>query len=220
MERTIKVTGKGKIAVKPDTIRLIITQSSTEKDYEKAIKESAEKKESLNDALGKLGFDRSALKTLYFNVDTEYESYQERDNSWKQRLVGYRYTHRMKLEFPSDNEMLGKVLNVIAKCPGQPEFTIQYTISDPESAKNELLAKAIEDSKVKAAVLCKAAELALGEIITIDYSWEEIDFVVRPVNELMMRKCCDDAIDEGVNLDIEADDIEVTDKVTVVWGIR
>lgn len=220
MDRIIKVTGKGKISVKPDTVRLVITQTHVEPAYETAIKESADKKSSLSGALNKLGFEKDALKTLYFNVDTEYESYQTKDNSWRQRLVGYRYTHRMKLEFPSDNDLLGKVLMAVAHCPGEPEFTIQYTISNPEAAKNELLAKAIEDSKAKADVLSKAAGVSLRDIITIDYSWGEIDFVTRPVNELLMRNCCvEDASVDSINLDIEADDIDVTDTVTVIWEI-
>ena len=221
MERTIKVTGKGKISVKPDTIRLIITQTNVEKTYEGAIMESADKKGNLNGALKRLGFEKDALKTLSFNIDTDYESYQAKDKSWKRRLIGYRYTHRMKLEFPSDNEMLGQFLLAVAHCPGQPEFTIQYTISDPEAAKNELLAKAVEDSKAKAGVLSKAAGVSLKDIITIDYSWGEIDFVTRPVNELMLRECCaaPTECDERIDLDIEADDIDVTDTVTVVWEI-
>lgn len=220
MERTIRVTGKGKIAVKPDTIRLMITQASVEKNYEGAIKKSAEQKENLSSALQKLGFEKEALKTLYFNVDTEYESYQAKDKSWKQRLKGYRFSHRMKLEFPSDNVMLGKVLIAISHCPGEPEFTIQYTIADPEAAKNELLFKAVEDSKAKAEVLSRAAGVTLKDIINIDYSWGEIDFVTRPVNELMMCKRSVDAeCDEEMAFDIEADDINVTDTVTVVWEI-
>lgn len=221
MERTIRVTGKGKLAVKPDTIRLIITQTDVVKTYEKAINESADKKNDLTERLNKYGFDKEALKTLYYNIDTEYESYQSRDKSWKQRLKGYRYTHRMKLEFPADNEMLGKVLAAVSRCAGQPEFTIHHTIADPEAAKNELLAKAVEDSKAKADILSKAAGVQLKGIINIDYSWGEIDFVSRPVNDLMLRKCYDECVeyDAGIDIDIEADDIEVNDTVTVVWEI-
>lgn len=44
MERMIRVTGKGKISVAPDMIRLLITQSSVERSYEGAIRESADRK--------------------------------------------------------------------------------------------------------------------------------------------------------------------------------
>lgn len=222
MERTIKVTGKGKLSVKPDTIRIIITQSKVEKTYEGVIRESADDKENLTESLVKLGFAKEDLKTLFFNTQTEYEDYETKNGNWRRRLKGYRYTHRMKLEFPVNNEKLGKVLGTVAKCIGEPEFTIQYTIADPEGAKNELLAKAIEDSKTKAAVLSKAAGVELKAILNIDYSWGEIDFVTRPVNSLMLKECRmieADGEDNGINLDIEADDIDVTDIVTVVWEI-
>ena len=222
MERTIRVTGKGKVAVKPDLIRLMITQEDTLDTYEDAVRESTEMKGMLNKLLEKLGFDKTDIKTLHFNVETVYESYQTKDKSWKRRLEGYKYVHSMKIEFSSDNEMLGKVLYSIAGCPGNPEFSIEYTTSDPEAAKNELLKNAIADSKTKAEVLSKAAGVELGEIITIDYSWSEVDFVSRPVDEMMLRTCCDAPADYSVgsyDIDIEADDIKVTDTVTVVWSI-
>jgi len=221
MGRTIKVTGKGKISVKPDMVRLVITLSNVAPIYEVAITESAERKDQLSGALSHLGFEGDALKTLFFNVNTQYESYQDQDMSWKQRLVGYQYTHRMKLEFPSDSVLLGKALMAVAHCPGQPEFSIQYTVADLEKAKNELLAKAVADSKEKAVVLCQAAGVQLKNIMSIDYSWGEIDFVTKPVNEMMLCDYNAKAMRsvESIDLDIDPDEIEVTDTVTIVWEI-
>ena len=59
-------------------------------------------------------------------------------------------------------------------------------------------------------------------IITIDYSWAEIDFVSRPMEKLMLEECCMRSCepDEAYDIDINPDDIDVTDNVTVVWGIK
>lgn len=141
MERTIRVTGKGKLAVKPDTIRLRLNMEGMSKEYDETLKVSTEHTEMLKDVFEKLGFDRKALKTLYFNVDTEYESYQDRDKSWKRRFEGYKFIHRMKIEFESNNVLLGRVLYALAHCPVRPEFTIEYTVADIEKCKNELLGK-------------------------------------------------------------------------------
>jgi uncharacterized protein YggE len=177
--------------------------------------------EQLKDIFGELGFSRSDLKTTYFNVDTKYESYRDKDKAWKQRLVGYEFEHRMKIEFPSDNKRLGQILYALAHCRVAPEFSIEYTVADVEKCKNELLGKAISDSKEKAAVLTNAAGVALGDIINIDYSWAEVDIVSRPVGEMLMRCEAEQICDpEGYDIDIEADDIDVTDTVTVVWSIR
>ena len=221
-KRTIKVTGRGKLSVKPDTVRLIITQSEREKEYDDAIKTSTKQKKSLTDAIAGQGFKREDLKTLSFDIHAEYEGYEAKDKSWKQRLVGYRFTHRMKLEFPVESGKLGAVLAALMDSKGEPSFTIQYTISDPESAKNELLAKAVADSRAKAVVLADASGVSLGEIRFIDYSWAEVEFVTTPANDMRPMKCL--AVGRAnaapVAPDIEPDDIEVTDTVTVVWEIR
>lgn len=220
MERTIRVTGKGKISVTPDRIRLLIKQTNILDTYEMSIKDSAENKEYLNDRLCKIGFKKEDLKTTYFNVDTKYESYRDKYDNWKEKFLGYEYVHRMKIEFEKDNETLGKVLSVMAKCKGEPEFSIQFTVSDPEASKNELISRAVEDSRVKAQVLSKAAGVGLGDIITIDYSWGELDIYSRPIDEIKCYSLCDSEGDStDIGLDIEADDIDITDTVTVVWNI-
>ena len=223
MEKTIRVTGKGKLAVKPDTIRLILTFEGMQDEYDRAVKQSAEMTEEMKTLFEGLGFERSKLKTVYFNVSAEFESYQAKDKSWKRRFEGYKFVHRTKIEFPSDNEMLGKVLYAVGHASIHPEFNIEYTVADSEKSKNELLGNAVKDSMTKANVLANAAGIELGDILNIDYSWAEIDFISRPMNRMMLEECCMSSpmeADASYDIDIEPDDIEVSDNVTVVWKIR
>ena len=55
----------------------------------------------------------------------------------------------------------------------------------------------------------------------IDYSQGEIDFVTKPMNEMRLMECteCEMSAPAAYDIDIEADDIDVTDTVTVVWEI-
>ena len=220
--RTIRVTGKGQIKVKPDTTRITISLEGTWPEYGETLRHSSQDTERLKDVLSAFGFERSDLKTLNFNVETEYESYKDK-GTYKQRLIGYRFTHMMKVEFPSDNDRLGKVLYALANCPLKPEFRLSYTVSDPEAAKNDLLGKAVTDAKEKASVLTQAAGVTLKDIQSIDYSWGEIDFEYRPMNRMLMA---DEylarpmvAESPSYDMDIEPDDIEVSDTVTVLWEI-
>lgn len=220
MERMIKVTGKGNISVKPDMIRLTMDLEDMRKNYEETLEQSTIQVEMLKDCFEKLGFARTDLKTLRFNVDTEYESYQGKNKEWKRRFVGYKFTHSLKIEFDADNKKLGEVLYALAHAPIQPEFRIHYTVKDVEAAKNLLLGKAMEDSKEKARVLTEAAGVKLGKVMNIDYSWGEISFVSEPMsrNMMLMEACCPSPA--GYDIDIEPDDIDVADTVTVVWGIE
>ena len=220
--RTIRVTGKGQIKVKPDATRITMTLEGTYPEYGKALRHSSLNTEQLKDVLSAFGFERSDLKTLNFNVETEYENYKDKD-TYKQRFVGYKFRHMMKVEFLSDNERLGKVLYALANCPVKPEFHLSYTVSDTEAAKNELLGKAVTDAKEKAYVLTQAAGVALKDIQSIDYSWGEIDFECHPMSGMLMADKCLAApmvADGGsYDMDIEPDDIEVSDTVTVHWEI-
>lgn len=221
MKKTIKVTGKGKLSVKPDLIRLILSMEETHEKYEDTVQASATASEKLRDLFEDLGFKRSCLKTLYFNINTEYEGYYDENKNWKQRFKGYKFEHRMKLEFPEDNKILGRVIYALGQSETCPEFNIEYTVADAEAAKNSLLKKAVSDSRTKAQILCEAADVKLGCIKSIDYSWGEIDLVSRPADLMVagnkLTKMCEKSA--GYDIDINPDDIEITDTVTVVWEI-
>ena len=68
--------------------------------------------------------------------------------------------------------------------------------------------------------ICKE-HVKLGEIQAIDYSWGEIDFVTKPLNEMRLMECteCEMSAPGAYDIDIEADDINVTDTATVIWEI-
>ena len=218
--RTIRITGKGRIKVKPDMTRITLSLEGIYPEYGETLRRSSLETEQLKDLLAGFGFERSDLKTLNFNVDTEYESYKEK-GAYKQRLVGYKFYHMMKVEFEFDNERLGSVLYALANCDLKPEFRLSYTVKDPEAEKNELLGRAVADAGKKASVLTKAAGVALKDIQNIDYSWEQIDFEIQPMNRMLLAEdCCEEpAAGPGYDLDIEPDDIEVSDTVTVIWEI-
>ena len=216
--RTIRVTGKGQIKVKPDMTRITMSLEGTYPEYGEALRHSSLDTEHLKDVLGAFGFERSDLKTLSFSVDTEYEGYRE-DDVYKQRFIGYRYRHQMKVEFDSDNGRLGRILYALAHCPAKPEFRLSYTVKDPEAAKNELLWKAVADAREKALVLTRAAGVALKDIQSIDYSWGQIDFEIQPMNDMRYPLAPKAIEEESYDLDIEPDDMEASDTVTVIWKI-
>lgn len=187
-------------------------------EYSEALRCSSEDTEQLKDVLSAFSFERTELKTLDFSVDTQYEGYKEK-GAYKKRFIGYKYRHAMKIEFDSGNDRLGKILYALAHCAVKPEFRISYTVKNQEAAKNELLGKAVSDARDKATILTDAAGVVLKDIQSIDYSWGEINFEVQP----MKRGCITgDSLpleESSYAVDIEPDDIEVADTVTVLWEI-
>ena len=219
MERTIRVTGKGNITVAPDRIRIQVTVSGVRAEYKGAVEKSAAQTGEIRSAIKAAGLAPQDLKTEMFSVNTEYKEYKDENDNWHRKFVGYKFIHRMHIEFANDNELLGKVLYELSRCPAKVEFRILHTISDPERAKDDLLANAVADAVKKAEVLAQAADVHLGDIVSIDHSWEEIDFYS---NQYLTGE---DSL-ENIRLtkqfkpDIEADDIQLSDTVTMVWKIE
>ena len=217
--RTIRATGSGLIRLQPDTTCITMTLTGLDPDYGEALRRSGADTETLRGVLTGFGFARTDLKTLSFHVSTEYESFQDENNTYKERFAGYRFRHVLKVEFDSDNDRLGKVLYALANGSVSPELRISFTVRDQEAAKKALLAKAVADAREKAELLALAGGVALRDIQTIDYSWGAVSFESAPLFDGVMAKS---RMAAGASCDpgIEPDEIEVSDTVTVTWEIQ
>lgn len=215
--KTIRVTGMGSVSVKPDTTSLRITFGGIYKDYEETVRKSAEKTKILREAIEKSGLPGEALKTKDFSIESEYESYRDYNNDYKKRFLGYKFYHRTQIQFPKDNKMLGRVLYELSLCSVKVEFSIDYIVKDKDAVKKEVIKRAVENSREKAEIMAIAAGVSLGEVQSIDYSWGEIDIRTSPVDKLEVRKSY--ALEPSYDIDIEPDDIDLSDTVTMVWEI-
>ena len=144
---------------------------------------------------------------------------KEKEEDAEMERIGYKYEHTLKLEFPSDNKLLGRLLFALGMCRLKPEFRISYTVGNPEAVKNQLLGLAVKDATEKAGVLSSAAGLTLGDIQNMDYSWGRVEYEVQCMDKMLMCEAMP-IESNSYDLDIEPDDIHTEDTVTVVWEIR
>jgi uncharacterized protein YggE len=78
---------------------------------------------------------------------------------------------------------------------------------------------AVLDSKTKADILTKAADVKLGKVIHINYSWGEINIYSEPVNYDKAILYEESTGNYESSLDIEPEDLDISDTVTVTWEI-
>ena len=219
MNRTITIKGIGKLSLKPDQTVVSPTLKTVRADYDKAMDEAAKHLEQLRSAIAEIGFTKDDLKTTSFDVGTEYENERDKNGNYKQIFVGYRVTHGLKLEFDFDSQRLSKVLGAIAVCIAEPELNVQFTVKDKEAVDAALLQSACANAKAKAEILTKASGVTLGELDSIDYNWSELHLYSLTHYE-MDPPCMARASAAPTAMDIEPDDIDVSDSVTFVWEIR
>lgn len=218
MTRTITIKGVGKLSLKPDQVVVSLTLNATDKNYDKAMNTAAKHLEQLRGALVGIGFTKDDLKTTNFNVGTEYESERDKNGNYKRIFIGYSVTHQLKLEFDFDSQRLSQTLGAIAACIAEPELNVQFTVKDKESVNAALLENACVNAKANAGILAKASGVTLGDLISIDYNWGELH-LFSPTQYDMEDACMRLSSAAPTSIEIEPDDIDISDSVTFVWEI-
>ena len=219
--RRITVTGKGRLVVAPEITEVTLIIKGLEDEYYQALAKSVDQSNLLKMVLIENGLKKESLKTKDFNVYKKTKSIKDQYGNYHEKFLGYEYDHIISFKFDNDNELLGKLLYSISKLNINPEVTVKYLIKDFEKAKNDLLAVAIKDSMTKAQVMADASNIILGEIESIDYSWGTIRYEsneFRVMNDSCMRLY--DGAPTSFDIDIEPEDIHITDTVTVVWNLK
>lgn len=219
MNRTITIKGIGKLSLKPDQTVVSLTLKTVHADYDKAMDEAAKHLEQLRGALVGIGFTKDDLKTTNFNVNAEYESERDKNGNYKRIFIGYSVTHQLKLEFDFDSQRLSQTLGVIAGCIAEPELNVQFTVKDKEAVDAALLQSACANAKAKAEILTKASGVTLGELVSIDYNWGELHLFSQTQYD-MEDACMRMASAAPTSIEIEPDDIDISDSVTFVWEIK
>lgn len=126
-------------------------------------------------------------------------------------------SHNLKVEFDFDTERLSKVLSALGSCLAHPQLSIAFTVQDTSAVNEEMLRSAAANARRKAEILCDAAGKRLGELLSIDYNWGELNICSRTSYEI--AEDCMYAMSAAKEYAIEPDDIDVSDSVTFVWEI-
>jgi len=219
MERTITVKGVGTVSVKPDYIALTLSIKETDKSYEKAMDGAAGKIDLLEVAVQRIGFEKGALKTINFNVGTQYENVKDKSGTYQRVFAGYVSSYRLKLSFDFDSKRLAAVLSAVAGSGADPELNISFTVKDPAKVSKDLLTSASANAREKAEILCHAAGVKLGTLIRIEYNWGELNIVSPTRYEL--EDCAMPMIARSCRApEIEPDDIDLHDTAAFIWEIE
>ena len=221
MNRVITVKGVGTASVKPNYITLSMTVESVHKNYDEAMQNAAKRIEKLHEASVLSGYEKSDLKTINFAVDTRYENVKDRQGNYRREFSGYAVIYRLKLSFDMDSKQLAKVISAISESGAKPELSIAFTVKNPEKVNEALLISATQNAKMRAELLCIASGNQLGELISIDYNWGELNIISRTRYE--MEDCIVEPMMSMAKFsapEIEPDDIDVSDTVTFTWEIK
>lgn len=215
MERTITVKGTGKVSAKPDLIVVRMEIASRAARYEETMNGAATAISRLQNAIVKADFEKTALKTTDFSIDTDYESYRDEDGNYKSRFRGYVCVQKTKLEFPLDTNRLSRLIEQVSNSKAEPNLSIHFTVKDADALQDALLVNAAQNARHRAELLAEGAGATLGELLQIDYTWDELH-VFSPTRLTFSE---DILYSQERMPDLEPDDIDLSDHATFVWAL-
>ncbi len=222
MERRITVKGIGHITAKPDYVIIHMTIDETNKKYEKAVEDASDRINKLSNALVNIGFESDALKTADFKVNIA-TGYKKNFKGVSEVVkTGFTCTYRMKVSFDFESEKLSKAIDAITTCVSDPRLNITFTVKDEEAVKDELLKSAGANARRRAEILCEAAGGKLGNLVMVNYNWNEISI-------LSPTRFDSDYLSDTAELcsempmlapeSIQPDDIDLSNNAVFVWEI-
>jgi uncharacterized protein YggE len=213
MERTLIITGKGRISAIPDIIIIRFPIEGRDMSYGEAVKKLNSLVNSLRKIILGLGVEKDVLKTTDFRVDT----LTVRDQKTKEDIfAGYSAQHDLELEIPFDNTFTNALISGISDLDSLIKLRISFGVKDKAFYQKQLIENAIENAKTHAITISKSTGVILKEILTINYSFSEL--YLRSDTSVMYETRM--SYMEDSMPDLNPGDINVDETVTISWRIE
>ena len=161
-----------------------------------------------------VGFERKEVKTAGFNVRTKHDYVKDKNGNSDLMFLGYDVEHSLKVSFDFNLKRLSETLNAISICKAKPNVDIKFTVKDDSGVKEEVLRNATINARRKADILALSSGVKIGKIVSIEYSWQDIELYsdTKYFDATSLLKMA--------NIDIEPEDIKIEDVVTFIWEIE
>lgn len=156
--RTVAVSGQGEVQAEPDRASVTLGVEARKPKMEDARAQVAKTVEAVLKLTRDLKIDPKHVRTTRINVQPEYNW----DNAARERnLIGYYVARQIEIDL-RDLEKLGQLLERATDLGVNQMGDPQLDSSKRRELEREALAKAVEDARLNAEAVAKAAGARLG----------------------------------------------------------
>lgn len=159
MERSVLVSGIGKVTGSNDIAMTTIGYSNTDKDIAKAQLDNKKVMDQVFTELQTLGIADKDLQSNY-TVYPDYNYTQDKG----QELKGYKVSNQITIKI-RDLSKIPAVLGLAGKYGATEVGGLSFTIDDPENLKAQARDKALADAQIKAVKLANALGVRLVAVL-------------------------------------------------------
>ena len=162
-ERIITVNGRGVLRLAPDLVKLTLAVTATDPQYSAAVKRAEADAEKVCTALAGIV---PVLRSASLRVEPAYETVTEQGVP-RRRQTGFTATRRIRTAFSASPALLADAVDAISQSGAAPALSVEYTLSDAESAQRRAAALAVADARARAEEIAAAAGVKLGAVRSV-----------------------------------------------------
>lgn len=159
--RTISVTGRGELTVKPDTVIINTGVDSSNQILAEALKENNRVMNKIFRELNRHGIGEEDIKTSFYNVNF-HTPYKKNSNE----IEEYRVSNSVEVKV-NNIHSLDRVIDSLIKAGANRINGINFTFRDVDKYKNDLSAAALKNAREKADFLAKEEGMVITGVISI-----------------------------------------------------
>ncbi|HZJ82835.1 MAG TPA: SIMPL domain-containing protein [Clostridia bacterium] len=207
----LRVTGSGKVSVKPDVAYLNIGVRTLDQDAKKAQGDNKAIMEQIMSKLKSMKINEKDIQTSSYNIWPKYNY-----NNNKEVLEGYEVENMLSITI-HEVESVGDVLDAVSKEGANRSNGINFGIIDRDTIYKQALEKAIDDASSKAEVMGKKAEVSIQKPLAIyegNAPGEVYGDNMYPRNEMMSMAS------DVAGVPIASGELEIQANVTIIYGTK
>jgi hypothetical protein len=207
-QRTITVTGTGKVTLTPDIAYISIGVHTEDASAKNAVAGNNTQAQAVITAIKGFGVADKDIQTTDFSIYAQ----QQTDTTGKVTGILYVVDNTVYVTV-RDLSKLGNLLDSTVNAGANNINNIQFDVADKTSALSQARLAAVADAKKQADELTAATNVSLGDVQTISY----MDTTV-PVTVQYAR--ADALAAAAAPVPVQAGSMQITTTVTIVYGLK
>lgn len=207
-KNTITISGEGKVTAIPDIAKVSLGLQTEKATVTEAQSENSAKINQLVAALKEMSVEEKDIKTTNYSIYPNYDW-----NRGNRTLRGYMVEQNVTITI-RDLDKVGEIVALAGEYDLNQASSLNFSIDEPEQYRQEARLLALEEAKIKAEALAKAAGVKLGKVVSFSES-SAPSYYPRAASSFGLEAMSDKAVAP----EIEAGSQEVTVDVSVSFEI-
>ena len=166
LNRQIIVDGEGRVSATPDIANVNIGVRREARQAGAAIDAASKAMTSVLESIAAAGIAPEDVQTTRIGLDPRWQHSQ---NGTPPRVVGYVASNDLRIRV-RDLDLLGGLLDSVVSEGANTMNGLTFSVADPGPLEDEARAAAVADARRKAQTLASAADVVLGNVISINES--------------------------------------------------